>query len=250
VIERYRREEADRQRQQTEAREPERTGMRALLASRVRPALVVGLVLAAMQQFAGINTIMYYAPTIMQETGLSASNSIYYSVAIGVINLAMTVVSLRLIDRLGRRPLLLASLGGMLVSLLLLGLAFVADLSSVITLVCMLLYIMAFAIGMGPVFWVLLGEIFPPHERAEGSSAGSTVNWVANFTVSLAFLPLVEAIGQGETFWAFAVVCAFGVWFVGRYVPETKDRDFGQVDAELQARWKGKELDAAAPGQA
>jgi sugar porter (SP) family MFS transporter len=245
VIERYRREEGDRQRQQTEAREPERQGMRALLAPRVRPALVVGLVLATVQQFAGINTIIYYAPTIMQETGLSASNSIYYSVAIGIINLAMTVVSLRLIDRLGRRPLLLASLGGMLVSLVLLGLAFVGDLSSVITLVCMLLYIMAFAIGMGPVFWVLLGEIFPPHERAEGSSAGSTVNWMANFAVSLMFLPLVQAIGQGETFWAFAVICAFGVWFVGRYVPETRERNFDQVDTDLQTRWSGQ-----APGVA
>jgi SP family galactose:H+ symporter-like MFS transporter len=180
---------------------------------------------------------MYYAPTIMQETGLYASNSIYYSLAIGVINLAMTVVSLRLIDRLGRRPLLLTSLGGMLVSLVLLGLAFVADLSSVVTLGCILLYIMAFAIGIGPVFWVLLGEVFPPRERAEGSSAGSTVNWTANFAVSLAFLPLVEAIGQGETFWLFAAICVFAVWFVARYVPETRERNFDQVEADLRARW-------------
>jgi peptidoglycan/LPS O-acetylase OafA/YrhL len=77
---------------------------------------------------------------------------------------------------------------------------------------------------------VLLGEIFPTPDRAEGSSAGSTVNWAANFAVSLAFLPLVNAIGQGETFWLFAVVCAFGVWFVGHYVPETRDRNFGEID--------------------
>jgi sugar porter (SP) family MFS transporter len=246
VIERYRREEVERRREQAEHPEPERRGLGVLLAPRVRPALVVGLVLAAVQQFAGINTIIYYAPTIMQETGLSASNAIYYSVAIGVINLAMTVVSLRLIDRLGRRPLLLMSLAGMLVSLVLLGLAFVADLSSVITLLCILVYIMAFAVGMGPVFWVLLGEIFPPRERAEGSSAGSTVNWMANFAVSLAFLPLVGAIGQGETFWLFAVICAFGVWFVGRYVPETRERNFDQVDADLRARWSGQAPAAAA----
>jgi MFS family permease len=151
----------------------------------------------------------------------------------------MTVVSLRLIDRVGRRALLLVSLVGMLVSLALLGLSFVADLSSVITLVFMLVYIMAFAVGMGPVFWVLLGEIFPPPERAEGVSAGSTLNWLSNFVVSLAFLPLVAAIGQGETFWLFGVVCAFGVWFVARYVPETKERNFDQVDEDLQTRWEG-----------
>jgi SP family galactose:H+ symporter-like MFS transporter len=240
VIERYAREDAERRKAQAEARRAEGTGRRVLMAPRLRAAVVVGLVLAAIQQFGGINTIIYYAPTIMQETGLSASNAIVYSVFIGIINLGMTVVSLRLIDRVGRRPLLLVSLGGMLVSLALLGLSFVADLSSVITLVFMLVYIMAFAVGMGPVFWVLLGEVFPPHERAEGVSAGSTVNWLSNFVVSLAFLPLVAAIGQGETFWLFAVVCAFGVWFVARYVPETKERNFDEVNKDLQTRWRGK----------
>ena len=242
VIARYAREDEARR----DATRGERGGTRVLLSPTVRAALVVGLALAAIQQFGGINTILYYAPTIMQETGLSASNSIYYSVAIGVINLAMTIVSLRLIDRVGRRPLLIGSLAGMLVSLVLLGLTFVADLSSVVTLLCMLIYIVSFAIGMGPVFWVLLGEIFPPRERAEGVSAGSTVNWLSNFAVSLAFLPLVAAIGQGQTFWVFAVVCAFAVWFVGRYVPETKSRNFDDVDRDLQARWSGSPDGAAA----
>jgi MFS family permease len=208
----------------------------------------VGVTLAALQQFAGINTIIYYAPTIMQDTGLSASNSIFYSVAIGVINLAMTLVSIRLVDRVGRRPLLMVSLAGMLGSLLLLGLSFVADLSSVITLVCILLYIVAFAIGMGPVFWVLLGEIFPPRERAEGVAAGSTVNWLANFVVSLVFLPLIGWIGTGQTFWLFAVVCTFALWFVQRYVPETREQNDEEVDLELQARWAGAARTAA--GQA
>jgi sugar porter (SP) family MFS transporter len=249
MIEAFQKREAEQKRQ--DAQERGRGGKSAaiLRAPRVRAALVVGLVLAAVQQFGGINTILYYAPTIMQETGLSAGNSIFYSVFIGIINLGMTIVSLRLIDRVGRRPLLLVSLAGMLVSLALLGLSFVADLSSVITLLFMLLYIMSFAVGMGPVFWVLIGEIFPPRAKAEGVSAGSTVNWLSNFAVSLAFLPVVDAIGQGETFWLFAVICLFGLWFVGRYVPETKDRQFEAVDADLQARWQGGSP-AAATGQA
>jgi SP family galactose:H+ symporter-like MFS transporter len=240
AIELFQRQDAARWRTQANGRRPEANGWGALRAPHLRPALVVGLTLAALQQFAGINTIIYYAPTIMQETGLSASNSIFYSVAIGVINLAMTVVSIRLVDRVGRRALLTVSLAGMLGSLLLLGLSFVAGFSSVITLVCILLYIMSFAIGMGPVFWVLLGEIFPPRERAAGVAAGSTVNWLANFAVSLVFLPLVGWIGQGETFWLFAVVCTFGLWFVTRYVPETRERNDEEVDSELQARWAGE----------
>ena len=238
TIARYRGESEERNRAGA-GQESAGKGWRVLTAPRLRAALVVGLTLAVLQQFAGINTIMYYAPTIMQKTGLSSSNSILYSVFIGVINLAATIVSLRLIDRVGRRPLLLASLVGMLGSLVLLGLSFVAHWSSVITLLCILTYIVAFALGMGPVFWVLLGEIFPSQDRAEGVSAGSTMNWTANFVVSLAFLPLVSAIGQGQTFWLFAVVCAFGIWFVGRYVPETKDREYSEINAELQARRKG-----------
>jgi SP family galactose:H+ symporter-like MFS transporter len=84
---------------------------------------------------------------------------------------------------------------------------------------------------------VLIGEIFQPRVRAEGVSSGSTLNWLSNFAVSLAFLPVVNAIGQGQTFWIFGVICAIGVWFVWRYVPETRERNFGEVDADLQTRW-------------
>ena len=247
TIARFRREAEERQRA-SRSQGSGRKGWRVLTSQRLRAALVVGLGLAIIQQFAGINTIMYYAPTIMQRTGLSSSNSILYSVFIGVINLVATIVSMRMIDKVGRRPLLLASLAGMLVTLGLLGLSFVAHWSSVLTLLLILSYIVAFAIGMGPVFWVLLGEIFPTQDRAAGVSAGSTVNWTANFCISLVFLPLVNAIGQGQTFWLFGVVCAIGIWFVGRYVPETKDRDFLAINADLQARWTGEAPAAAGLG--
>ncbi|WP_016827864.1 sugar porter family MFS transporter [Streptomyces viridosporus] len=212
-------------------------GVRALLAPAVRPALLAALILAALQQFSGINTILYYAPTIMGQAGLSASNAIYYSVFIGVINVIVTVVSLGLVDRLGRRPLLLGSLAGMAVSIALLGVAFVADLSPLLMLVFMMLYIVAFGVGMGPVFWVLLGEIFPPAQRAEGSSAGATVNWLSNFVVSLLFLPLISAVGEGPTFWIFAVICVLGVAFVARWVPETRGRHIDEVGEDLHRRW-------------
>lgn len=212
-------------------------GWRALLAARVRPALVVGLTLAAIQQFGGINTIIYYAPTIISQSGLTASNAIVYSVAIGVINLVMTLVAIRLIDRLGRRPLLIVSLAGMAVMLALLGLSFVAGMSAELSLVFMVVYIAAYAAGLGPIFWVLVGELFPPRVRASGSSAATAVNWTSNFVVSLVFLTVVNALGQGQTFWLFAFICAFGLWFVKRYVPETKNRDYDQVDADLQHRF-------------
>ncbi|MGW4226418.1 sugar porter family MFS transporter [Streptomyces bauhiniae] len=214
-----------------------RPGWRTLLGPKVRPALVVGVTMAVIQQFGGINTIIYYAPTIIEKTGLSASNSIFYSVFIGVINLVMTVVATKLIDRAGRRTLLLISLAGMAVLVALLGLSFIAGWNSELSLLCMILYIAAYAGGLGPIFWVLVGELFPPAVRALGSSTATTTNWISNFAVSQAFLPLAAAIGQGETFLVFAAICFCGLLFVARFVPETKDRSFEEVDAALQARF-------------
>ncbi|MFF9314238.1 sugar porter family MFS transporter [Streptomyces sp. NPDC014748] len=236
LIAKFRRTREERQRTSGDG-EPQRQGWRALTARSVRPALIVGVTLAVIQQFGGINTIIYYAPTIIQNTGLTASNSIFYSVFIGLINLVMTLVSIRLVDRLGRRKLLLGSLLGMLVTVGLLGLSFVVALPSALSLVFMILYIAAYAAGVGPVFWVLVGEVFPPSARAVGSSASTTVNWLSNFVVSQAFLPLAGAIGQGQTFWLFGVVCLLGLGFVARFVPETKGRDYGAVDADLQSRF-------------
>ena len=218
----------------------ETAGWRGLLTRRVRPGLVVGIGLAILQQIVGINTVLYFAPTVMEQTALSASNSIVYSVIIGVVNLGMTIVSLRLIDRAGRRPLLLVSLTGMGISVAVLGLAFLVNLSPIVMLICMLVYVSSFAIGMGPVFWVILGEVFPPDNQAEGSSAGSTMNWLSNFAVSTAFLPLIGVIGTGPVFLIFAAVCVFGLLFVYRLVPETKGLDFEEIEPDLQARSLGK----------
>lgn len=165
---------------------------------------------------------------------------------IGVINLVMTLVALRLVDRAGRRVLVLVSLALMAVSIFLLGLAFVVGMNSVLTLLFMVVYIAAYAGGLGPVFWTLLGEIFPPSVRAAGSSVATAVNWVSNFVVSLAFLPLASAIGQGEAFWIFAGICVLAFLFVGRYLPETRDRDAEQIQRALHARF-GHEPDPSAP---
>ncbi|NRQ39325.1 sugar porter family MFS transporter [Nonomuraea sp. NN258] len=230
-------ERFERHRESGSANDDRKTGWRELLGPAVRPALIVGLTLAAIQQFGGINTIIYYAPTIIEQTGLTASNAIFYSIAIGVINLTMTLVAIKLIDRAGRRVLLVGSLSAMAVTLVLLGLSFAAGWSPVASLAFMVLYIASYAVGLGPVFWALIGEIFPPRARAGGSSASTAVNWASNFVVSLVFLPVANALGQGPTFWIFAVVSLIGALFVARFVPETKGRDFSEVDDDLQARF-------------
>ncbi|MFD4985340.1 sugar porter family MFS transporter [Streptomyces sp. NPDC058372] len=226
---------------ETRKQQNEEQGHKQLSAPDVRPALVIGLTLAAVQQFGGINSIIYYAPTIIQQTGLNASNSILYSVAIGVINLLMTLVAIRMVDRIGRRPMVLVSLGLMAVSVFLLGLSFIVEMGSELTLLFMVVYIAAYAGGLGPVFWTLIGEVFPPSVRAAGSSASTAVNWMSNFAVSLAFLPLATVIGQGETFWVFAVICVLAFAFVVKYLPETKGRDDEQIDRALHQRFGSRQ---------
>ena len=211
-----------------------------LLVSSARPALVIALVLAIAQQFSGINAVISYAPSIMEKTGLNVSDSILYSVTIAVVNVVATVASFRLVDRVGRRPLLLGSAAGMAVALGGLGLTFLLPRGapeSWLSLACLVGFIVAFAVGMGTIFWILIAEIFPPASRAAGASVATATNWCANFTVGLAFLPVVRAIGESATFWLFAGVCVFVLLFANRYVPETKGRTFEAVDSELRDRW-------------
>jgi MFS family permease len=175
----------------------------------------------------------------MERAGLTASNSLLSSVLIGVANVAATVVSLRLVDRRGRRSLLLASAAGAGAALALLGLTLEMSLSgaaSWLPLVFLLLYITSFAIGLGPIFWVLIAEIFPPEARAAGAGVATAVNWLSSFVVGLIFVPLSDAIGAGPMFWAFAAVCVLTVVFVRRYVPETKGRPFEEIAEDVSAR--------------
>jgi MFS family permease len=215
---------------------------RRLLASWARPALGIALVLAVAQQFSGINAVIAYAPSIMEKTGLNVSDSILYSVAIALVYVIATVVSLALVDRVGRRPLLLGSAAGMAVALGGLGLTFLLPEGapqSWLSLACLLTFIAAFAVGMGPVFWILIAEIFPPAVRAAGASVATATNWFANFAVGLAFLPVARAISETATFWLFAGVCAFAIAFANRYVPETRGRTFEEVDVQVRDRWSG-----------
>ncbi|WP_063856804.1 MFS transporter [Streptomyces cyaneogriseus] len=210
-----------------------------LLSPAARPALVIGVTLAAAQQFGGINSIIYYAPSIMSRAGLPAANSITYSVVIGTVNVLMTIAAVPLIDRAGRRPLLLSSLAGMALSLVALGVALglpSSPAANVTALVFMVTYVASFAIGLGPVFWILAAELFPPESRARGGAVCALVNWAANFVVGQMFLPAADLVGESWVFWFFAAVSTAAVVFVLRTVPETKNRSLAEVQRELAAR--------------
>src|SRR5260370_13003953 len=148
--------------------------------------LFSGVALAIIQQITGINTVIYYAPTIFQQAGFqSAEGSIIATAGVGLVNVLMTVISIPLLDRVGRRPLLLASLGGMSLSLAALGLGFAVGGAAFkwIGVLSLAVYIASFAIGLGPVFWLVISEIFPLKIRGPAASVATLANWLSNFLV-------------------------------------------------------------------
>jgi sugar porter (SP) family MFS transporter len=210
----------------------------ALLAPAGRRPLVIGVALAIFQQVTGINTVIYYAPTIFQSAGLSsASVSILATAGVGLVNVIMTVVAMRLLDSAGRRALLLWGLGGMIVMLLVLSAGFYLGTGgwvALVTVPSVAAYVGFFAIGLGPVFWLLISEIFPLAIRGRGMSVATVANWGSNFAVTLVFPPLVAWLGSAAAFLAFAVLSVGALIFTWRMVPETRGRSLEEIESALE----------------
>jgi sugar porter (SP) family MFS transporter len=215
-------------------------GASELLSPRLRRPLIIGIGLAMFQQITGINTVIYFAPTIFQSAGLSsAATSILATAGVGAVNVIMTIVSIRLIDRLGRRQLLFWSLGGMAVTLLVLSAAFNSGASGQLAWVAVAsvaAFVGFFAIGLGPVFWLLIAEIFPLAVRGRAMSLATVANWSFNLIVSATFLNLVGAVGSAGAFLVYAVLSLVALAFIAMMVPETKGRSLEQIEAALDAR--------------
>jgi sugar porter (SP) family MFS transporter len=206
-----------------------------LLHRSVRPALIVGIGLAIFQQITGINTVIYYAPTIIQSAGLpSASSAILATAGIGVVNTLMTIVAMLLIDRVGRRPLLLTGIAGMTLSLGVLGFVFrsgAQNAASVrLAVITLMAYVAFFAISLGPIFWLLIAEIFPLKIRGQAEGTAASMNWISNLVVSITFLSLVELIGLAWAFWLYGLLAIAALAFCYYLVPETKGRSLEEIE--------------------
>ncbi|KAI5402098.1 inositol transporter 1 [Lathyrus oleraceus] len=220
----------------------------------IRLAFLAGAGLQAFQQFAGINTVMYYSPTIVQMAGFHSNElALQLSLIVASMNVAGTVLGIYLIDHAGRKKLALYSLGGIIASLIILSVSFFNQSSATaanqndfygwLAVAGLALYMAFFSPGMGPVPWTVNSEIYPQEYRGMCGGMSATVNWVSNLIVVQSFLSIADAAGTGPTFLLLAVIGVVAFLFVVFFVPETKGLTFDEVELLWRERAWGKNLD-------
>jgi SP family arabinose:H+ symporter-like MFS transporter len=202
-----------------------------LFSATYRPVLFIGILIAVFQQVTGINAVLYYAPVIFKETGLSTSSSMLQTIGIGVVNVVSTFIAIGLVDKVGRKKFLLAGSVLMGISLVAVALCFKYQyFDNYLVLIFMLLYVGAFGCTLGAVTWVYLSEIFPNLIRGMALSVATLALWLADFIVTYAFPVMVKQLGTATTMFCYAGLCAVAFVYMLLKVKETKGRSLEELE--------------------
>lgn len=213
--------------------------LRQLLQPGMRIILVIGIVLAVLQQVTGINVFLYFGTEIFKKMGSQTDAALLQTVVVGVVNLTFTVIAIWTVDKLGRKPLMLIGSAGMGLCLIAMGLAAYRQATGLWMLLFILGYIACFAVSVGPVTWVILSEIFPTRIRGRAMAVATVCLWIANYLVSQTFPImdqnpwLVATFHRGFPFWLYGAFCIVLFLFVRAFVPETK----GKTLEQIERRW-------------
>jgi SP family galactose:H+ symporter-like MFS transporter len=218
---------------------PQRGWTMFLRNANFRRSVGLGVVLQTMQQFTGMNVVMYYAPSIFAVVGFKGQDALWGTAIVGLVNVLSTFIAIAMVDKLGRRPILIGGFAVMAVGLGALGVALhigTNDLPIQIFAVAMLLmFIVGFAVSAGPVIWVLCSEVQPIEGRDFGIAVSTFTNWTANFFVGLTFLSMLTGLGSGATFGIYAALNAAFLAITFFFVPETNGVSLEAIEANLMA---------------
>ena len=219
-------------------------GFKELFGLMARPVLVMAMGLAIFQQVMGCNTVLYYAATIFTDVGFGVSAALIAHIGIGVFNVIVTWVAMKIMDKVDRKKMLIWGAWGMGISLFIMSFSMhfsgQSQAASYICAVALTIYIAFFSATWGPVMWVMIGESFPLNIRGLGNSFGAVVNWAANAVVSLTFPPLLNFFGTGSLFIGYAVLCIAAIVFVKCFTIETRNQSLEQIEADLRSRAHAK----------
>ncbi len=215
--------------------EAEQGSIGELFRKGLRTALLIGVIISILAQSVGINTVIYYAPSIFLKAGYrDASSAFFATVIVGIVNFIFTIIAVAEVDRFGRKPLLLAGFAGMFTAMVSTAVLFGASAVSPMWVLAPILgFVALYAVSLGPVAWVLVSELFPNRVRAMAMAICMSALYMTDFLVSLTFPTLLEAMGHG-VFFIYATVCAAGFLFTLFIVTETK----GKTLEEIEASWK------------
>jgi sugar porter (SP) family MFS transporter len=213
--------------------ETQKVNFRDLLEPKLKRMLFLGIALAVLQQWCGINVIFYYAKDVFKDSGFKVADILINIVFIGSVNLLATLVALKTVDRWGRRPLMLFGYAGLTVLFVLMGLGFAFNTHGLHMLALVLAAIACYAMSLAPITWVLISEIFPNRIRGAAMSVAVTALWIACFVLTETFPVLREKLGAAITFWIYAAICAFGFLLFKFKLPETKGKTLEQLEQEL-----------------
>ena len=214
-----------------ESQKIEQISGKLILAPGIKLAIFLGVSLAVLQQFTGIDAIIYYGPRIMEQAGFALSDALGSQVIIGLINLIFTLLAIWLIDKIGRKPLLLSGTSGMLISVTIIGFLFSTEhANGLLLLILILFFIASFAFSLGPVVWVILSEIYPTRIRGRAMSIATMAVWIGTSTIGQ-FIPLsLDNLGPSLTFWIFGFFCIPTIWIGWKLMPETKGKTLEEIE--------------------
>jgi len=205
-----------------------------LLKPGIRKAVLIGMSIALLGQFMGVNAVLYYGPTIFSDSGLSNGDSLFYQVLVGLVNSITTIIALLIIDRVGRKQLVYWGVSGMIVSLVLIGLYFLygqaLEITPIVLLVLFLFYIFCCAISICAVIFVLLSEMFPIKIRGLAMSIAGFSLWVGTFLIGQLTPWLLENLSPAGTFFLFAIACIPYVLIVWKLIPETAGKSLEEIE--------------------
>lgn len=207
-----------------------RVDWKALSSRKVRPILVLGVILAIFQQWCGINVIFNYAEEIFTSAGYSVDDMLFNIVITGSVNLIFTLVAMRMVDSWGRRKLMLLGSAGLAIAYFLLGTSYFFELKGVSILVLVMVSIATFAMTLGPITWVVLSEIFPNSIRGTAMALATTSLWIACFILTYTFPILNKMFHASGTFWLYALICFSGFWYILKTLPETKGKSLEEIE--------------------
>ena len=206
---------------------------RELFDTRMKKTLIFGIILSFTLQWCGINVIFYYTKDVFLAAGFGVSDILLNIAIVGLANLIFTLVAIATVDRLGRRPLMLAGWIGLSAIYLLLGLSMKMEIMGVIPVVLVVAAISCYACTLAPVYWVLLSEIFPNRLRGTAMAIAVFVLWTGNFTLTYSFPIIRERLGIAGTYWLYAAICGFGFYYAWKNMPETKGKTLEDIEREL-----------------